>query len=50
MRTFQRRYPTIKSLLHNYQVKEADKQMIDKQELTALKNLIDKKITELLGQ
>lgn len=37
-----------KKLLHNYQVKEADKQTINKQELTALKNLIDKEITELL--
>ncbi|MFD1452237.1 aminoglycoside adenylyltransferase domain-containing protein [Oceanobacillus sojae] len=40
--------PIIKKLLHNYQVKEADKQAINKQELTALKNLIDKEITELL--
>lgn len=40
----------IKSLLYNYRVKEADKQRINKQKLTALKNLIDDKIKELLRQ
>ncbi|MFD1413303.1 aminoglycoside adenylyltransferase domain-containing protein [Oceanobacillus jeddahense] len=35
--------PTIKSLLHHYQVKEADKRKFEKQELTALRDDIAKK-------
>lgn len=44
----ERMLPAIKSLLHNYQVKETDEQTINQQELTALKNLIDKEITKLI--
>ncbi|WP_179134592.1 aminoglycoside adenylyltransferase domain-containing protein [Oceanobacillus timonensis] len=41
-------HPTIKNLLHNYQAKEVDKRTIEKQELTALKEDIDKRITEMI--
>lgn len=43
-------HPTINSLLYHYQVKETDKQPVEKQELAALKNLIDDKIKEFLRQ